>query len=109
VLVARGWHGRRYDDDPQVTATAPAVGRVRLVVGDVPPRGQAPEALTADLADCRRFVNCPAVMVLALLHEALSELLEFATVLWLAGLFLDLLGELLSLGALGEVLGPLEQ
>jgi len=47
--------------------------------------------------------------VLALLHEALSELLDLATVLWLAGLFLDLLGELLPLGALGEVLGPLEQ
>src|SRR5512133_2505327 len=47
--------------------------------------------------------------VLALLHEALSELLDLATVLWLAGLFLDLLGELLALGALGEILGPLEE
>ena len=36
------------DDDPQ--ATAPAVGRVRLVVADVAPRGQEPEGLTADLA-----------------------------------------------------------
>ena len=43
------------------------------------------------------------------LHEALSKLLELATVLRLAGLFLDLLRELLSLGALGEVLGPLKQ
>jgi hypothetical protein len=47
--------------------------------------------------------------VLAPLHEALAKVLELATVLRLAGLFLDLLRELLSLGALGEVLGPLEQ
>jgi hypothetical protein len=32
--------------------------------------------------------------MLALLHEALTELLDLATVLWLAGPFLDLLGEL---------------
>ena len=108
-----------YDDDPHITATAPAVGRVRLVVGDVPPRGQEPEGRAADLAGCRRFVTAPQpstttasaepATVLALLHEALSELLGLATVLWLAGLFLDLLGELLPLGALGEVLGPLEE
>jgi hypothetical protein len=48
-------------------------------------------------------------VALPLLHETLSELLELATVLRLAGLFLDLLGELLPLGALGEVFGPLEE
>ena len=46
---------------------------------------------------------------LALFHEALPKLLELATVLRLAGLFLDLLRELLPLVALSEVLGPLEQ
>src|SRR5215475_4015404 len=51
----------------------------------------------------------PPAAGLALFHEALSKLLELATVLRLAGLFLDLLGELLPLRALGEVLGPLEQ
>jgi len=119
LLHAGGTAGED-DDDRQVTATAPAVGRVRLVVGDLPPRGQDPEGLAADLAGCRRFVNSPGshppprrrsrpATVLALLHEALSELLDLATVLGLAGLFLDLLGELLALGALGEVLGPLEE
>jgi hypothetical protein len=43
---------------------------------------------------------------LALLHEALSKPLEPATVLRLAGLFLDLLGELLPLRALGESSPP---
>ena len=50
-----------------------------------------------------------AAVALPLLLEALSKLLELATVLRLAGLVLDLLGELLPLLALGEVLGPLEQ
>lgn len=50
----------------------------------------------------------PAVALL-LLHEALSKLLDLATVLRLTGLFLGLLGELLPFGALGEVLGPLEE
>jgi hypothetical protein len=50
-----------------------------------------------------------AAAALPLLREALAKLLELATVLWLAGLFLDLLCELLPLGALGEVLGPLEE
>jgi hypothetical protein len=41
------------------------------------------------------------------LHEALSKLLELATVLRLAGLFLDLLRELLSLGAWAKSLARL--
>jgi hypothetical protein len=66
----------------------------------------------------RPFLKTPAATTthrpmpaagLPLFHEALSKLLELATVLRLAGFFLDLLGELLPLGALGEVLGPLEQ
>src|SRR6476659_11469991 len=51
----------------------------------------------------------PQTVSLALLHVPLPELLELTTVLRLAGLFLDLLRGLLSLGALGEVLGPLDQ
>ena len=49
-----------------------------------------------------------AATALPLLLEALSKLLELATVLRLAGLFLNLLLDLLALGAIGEVLGPLE-
>jgi hypothetical protein len=65
VTAAYGtWVARpgEYDDDPHVTATAPAVGRVRLVVGDVPPRGHEPKGLAADLAGGRRFVNSPAAI-----------------------------------------------
>jgi hypothetical protein len=48
------------DDDPHVTAMAPAIGRVRLVVGDVTAARQEPEGLAADLAGGRRFMNSPA-------------------------------------------------
>ena len=38
------------DDEPHLTATAPAVGRVRLVVGDVPRVGKSPKGSRQTLA-----------------------------------------------------------
>jgi hypothetical protein len=69
-------------------------------------------AWLADLARVRFHAAAyprDLAVALPLLHETLSKLLELATVLRLAGLFLDLPGELLPLRALGEALGPLEQ
>jgi hypothetical protein len=55
------------------------------------------------------LISVTPAVELPLLHEALPKLLDLATVLRLTGLFLGLLGELLPFGALGEVLGPLEE
>jgi hypothetical protein len=85
---------------------AVAVREAEAMQASVRPAGDRPFLKTPAATTTHRPMPAAG---LALFHEALSKLLKLATVLRLAGLFLDLLGELLPLGALGEVLGPLEQ